>query len=133
MRRWCLWMPQVGPRVRDVVLPPVVASVQVVWYTCIQVRRRRLGHRRRGPRWLIPPEARKCSSHGKGRSRLLAEKRQGQYVNCGDGRALRAAKFCQGPMGVVMAAAVTVNVRLIVSDKQLFSDTGQGKSVRAKL
>merc|ERR1712078_780918 len=45
----------------------------------------------------IPPEARKCSSHGKGRSRLLAEKRQGQYVNCGDGRALRAAKFCQRP------------------------------------
>ena len=36
-------------------------------------------------------------------------------------------------MGVVMAAAVTVNVRLIVSDKQFFSDTGEGKSVRAKL
>ena len=29
-------------------------------------------------------------------------------------------------MGVVMAAAVTVNVRQIVSDKQFFSDTGQG-------
>ena len=36
-------------------------------------------------------------------------------------------------MGVVMAAAVTVNVRLIVSDKQFFSDTGEGKSVRARL
>ena len=36
-------------------------------------------------------------------------------------------------MGVVMAAAVTVNVRLIVSDKQFFSDAGEGKSVRAKL
>ena len=108
MRRWCLWMPQVGPRVRDVVLPPVVASVQVVWYTCIQVRRRRLGHRRRGPRWLIPPEARKCSSHGKGRSRLLAEKRHGQYVNCRDGRALRAAKFCQGPRWLLCSICVLI-------------------------
>ena len=29
-------------------------------------------------------------------------------------------------MGVVMAAAVTVNVRLIVSEKQFFSETEEG-------
>ena len=95
--KWAPWVEEVRPRIKLQVGPPVVAAVPLLRHRRIQVRRRRLGHRRRGPRWLIPPEARKCSSHGKGRSRLLAEKRHGQYVNCRDGRALRAAKFCQGP------------------------------------
>ena len=78
--KWAPWVEEVRPRIKLQVGPPVVAAVPLLRHRRIQVRRRRLGHRRRGPRWLIPPEARKCSSHGKGRSRLLAEKRHGQYV-----------------------------------------------------
>ena len=106
--KWAPWVEEVRPRIKLQVGPPVVAAVPLLRHRRIQVRRRRLGHRRRGPRWLIPPEARKCSSHGKGRSRLLAEKRQGQYVNCGDGRALRAAKFSQGPRWLLCSICVLI-------------------------